>query len=97
MKNVVHRKKNDVERLLAVFFLDQVVDVRDSDLRREAGVNCAAARAGSIQLGACVIRINDIFRLHAQAFEICIEERGICVDVQHARDPDAQLTPVLQQ
>ena len=48
MQHVVHREENGVERLLAVLHLNQVVDVRDADLRREAGIDGAAIGAGAI-------------------------------------------------
>ena len=52
-----------------MLLLDQVVDVRDADLCREARVDRAAARAGAIQVRTGVVGINDVFRLYAQTFE----------------------------
>ncbi len=63
MQNVVHREKDGVERLLAMLFLNEIVNVRNSDLGREARVDGAAARTSAIQFGACVVGINNIFRL----------------------------------
>src|SRR5215471_20032970 len=97
MQNVVHREEDGVERLLAMLFLNQVVDVRDADLRGEAGVDGAAAGSGAIEIGAGVVGINNIFGLHTEAFEIRVEEWSVSVDVQHARDADAQLFSILHQ
>ena len=36
-QHVVHREKDDIERLLAMFLLDQVINVRNADLRGETG------------------------------------------------------------
>ena len=90
VQHVVHREEDRVERLLAVLHLDQVVDVRDADLRREARIDGAAAGAGAIQLRRGVVGVDDVFRLHAEAFEIGVEERRVDVGVQHARNADAQ-------
>ena len=77
--------------------LNQVVDVRNADFRREARIDGAAAGAGAIQLRAGVIGVDDIFRLHAEAFEIRVEQRRVDVGVQHARNADAQLRARLHQ
>ena len=90
-QHVVHREEDDVQRLLAMLLLDQVVDVRNADLRREAGIDGAAARARPVEIGTGVVGINDVFRLHAQALQISVEQRRVGVDVEHARNADAEL------
>ena len=45
-----------------VLHLDQVVDVRDADLCREARIDRAAARARAIQFLAGEIGVDDVFR-----------------------------------
>ena len=97
VQHVVHREEDRVQRLLAMLLLNQVVDVRNADLGREAGIDRAAARARAIQLGTGVVGVNDVFRLHAQAFEVGVEQRSVGVDVQHARNADAELLAILHQ
>ena len=66
VQHVDHREEDDVERLLAVLLLNQVVDVRDADLRREAGIDRAAAGARAVQLRTGVVGIDDVLRLDAR-------------------------------
>src|SRR6202041_2773473 len=44
-EDVVHWEEDYIQRLLAMLFLDQIVNVRNADLGREAGVDSAAAPA----------------------------------------------------
>ena len=96
-QHVVHREEDDVQRLLAMLLLDQVVDVRNTDFRREAGVDGAAAGAGPVQIGARVIGVDDVLRLHTQTLQISVEERCVGVDVQHAGNADAKLLAILHE
>jgi hypothetical protein len=81
VENVVHREKDNVERLLAVLFLDQVVDMRNADLGWEAGIDGTAACAGTVEFGTGVIGVDHVLRLHAQAFEVRVEQRRVGVNV----------------
>ncbi len=49
MQNVIHREEDYVQRFLAMLFLNQVVDVRNSDLRWETGIDRTTARASTIK------------------------------------------------
>src|SRR5580700_6955322 len=80
-----------------MFLLDQVVDVRYADFRWETRVNRAAAGARAIQLGTRVVGINDVLGLEAQAFEVGVEQRSICVDVQHAWNADTDFAAILHE
>ncbi len=73
VQHVVHREEDRFQRLLAVFLLNQVVDVRNSDLGWEAWINRATARARAVELGTGVVGVNDVLRLHAEALEIGVE------------------------
>src|SRR5271168_3114644 len=64
MQNVVHGEENYIQRLLAVLLLNQVVDVRNTDLRREAGIDRASTGPGAIKFRTGVIGINNILWLH---------------------------------
>src|SRR5215472_2420184 len=86
-----------MERLLAVLFLNQVVNVRNPDLRREAGVDRTTAGTGAIKFGTGVVGINDVFRLHTQALEIGVEQRSIRIDIQDTRNSDAELAAILHE
>ena len=97
VQHVIHGEEDRVQRLLAVLLLDQVVDVRNADLRREARIDGAAAGARAIQFGTGVIGVDDVLRLHAEALEIAVEQRRVGVDVQHARNADAELLAILHQ
>src|SRR5271155_455552 len=80
-----------------MLLLNQVVDMGDTDFGRETRVDGAAAGACAIQLGAGVVRVDDVFGLHAQAFEVPVEERRIGVDIQNPGDPDAELAALLHE
>src|ERR1700730_1348834 len=71
-QHVIHGEEDDVQRLLAVLFLDQVIDMRNPDFRRKAGIDSATACARAVEFGTGVIRIDDVFRLHAKTFEVSI-------------------------
>ena len=69
---------------------EQVVHVRDADLRGEARIDGAAAGAFAIQLAARVVRVDDVAAGDAETLEVAVEERRVRVHVQHARDADPQ-------
>jgi hypothetical protein len=60
-----------------MLLLNEVVDVRNSDLRREAGIDGAAAGSRTIELGTGVIGVDDVFGLHSEALEISVEQRRV--------------------
>src|SRR5208282_4307107 len=60
-----------------MFLLDEIVDVRNSDLRGEAGVDGAAAGAGAIEIGAGVIGVDNVLGLDSEALEVSVEERRV--------------------
>ena len=80
-----------------MLLLNQVVDVRNADLRRKARIDSAAAGAGAVKFWTGVVGINDVLRLHAQAFEIPVEQRRVGVNIEHARNTDAQVLAILHQ
>src|SRR5580693_10127367 len=96
-QHVIHREKDDVQRFLAMLFLDQVIDVRNADLCREARIDSASAGSSTIEVGTGVVGVNDVFRLHTQAFQISIKQWRICIDVQHAGNAHAQLLALLHE
>src|SRR4030095_314454 len=97
MQNVVHREKDGVKWLFAMFLLDQVVDMGYSDFRRETRVDGAAAGARAIQLGTRIVGINDVLRLEAQAFEVGVEQGSIRVDVHHAWNANTNFAAILHE
>src|SRR4029077_545664 len=97
VKHVVHREENHVERLLAMFLLDQVVDVRDTDPGWETGINVAARCTGAVEFGTRVVGVDDVLRLHAEALEIRVEERSVGVDGEDARDAEAEFLAILHE
>ena len=92
-----HRKEDDVERLLGVHFVQQVVHVRNAQLRGEARVDGAALGAFLVQLLAGEIRVDDVLRLDAQRREVAREDGRLRVHIQHARHADAHLGALLHQ
>src|SRR5579864_1078584 len=80
VQDVVHREEDGVERLLLVLLLNEVVDVRDADLCREAGINRAATRSRAIKFRTRIVGIDDVLWLNAKALEVGVEERSIRVD-----------------
>jgi hypothetical protein len=56
-----------------MLFLNQVIGMRNSDLRREARIDRAAAGAGTIKFGTRVVGIDYIFRLDAEALEVGVK------------------------
>ena len=71
--------------------------MRNADLGGEARVNRPAARTRAIQFGTRVVGVNNVLRLHAQAFQIGVKERRVRVDIQHARHADTNVLAVLHQ
>ncbi len=53
---VDHREEDDIERLLGVDLVEQIVDVRDAELRGEAGIDGAALGAFFVQFFASCSR-----------------------------------------
>src|SRR5580692_1107178 len=90
-QHVIHREENNIQGFLAMLLLDQVVHVRNTDLRRETGIDRAPASARAVKFRAGVVGVDDVFRLHTQTLEISVEERGVGVNVQHARNSDTKL------
>src|SRR5262245_10687951 len=77
--------------------VDQVVDVRNAHLRREAGVNRAALRAVLVKLLGRVVRIDQVLRRNAQALEIRRKEWIDRILVEDARDADPHCFALLEQ
>ena len=84
-----HREEDDVQRLLGVHLVQQVMHVRNAQLRGEARVDGAALGAFLVQLLAGVIRVDDVLRLNPQRREVAREHRRLRVHVEHARHADA--------
>src|SRR5437763_1392958 len=91
MQHVIHREKDRVQRLFAMLFLDEVIHVRDTDFGGEAGIDCAATGSRAVEFGTGVVRINNIFWLHAQAFEISTKQRRVSINVKNAWNANAHL------
>ena len=72
---VDHGEEDDVERLLLVVHVEQVVHVRDADLRREAGIDRAALGAGLVQLLGGVVGVDQVIGGDAERLEIGAERR----------------------
>src|SRR6266545_2622336 len=96
-QRVDHREEDQVERLLLVMNVDQVVDVRNAHLRREAGVNRAALRAVLVKLLGRVVRIDQVLRRNAQALEIRRKERIGRILVENPRDADPHRIALFEQ
>ena len=96
-QHIVHREEDHMEGLFAVLFLDQVVNVGNSDFCRETGIDSAAARTGAVKIGTGVVGINNILGLYAQAFEISIEQRRVGVDVENPGNADANFLAIFHQ
>src|SRR5215813_3334313 len=94
---VDHREEDDVERLLGVHAVQQIVDVRNAELAREARVDGSALRAFLVQLLARVVAIYDVLGLDTQTREIARKYRRLRVHVEHARHADANLAALLHQ
>src|SRR5262249_7323196 len=94
MQNIVHREEDDVQRVFAMLFLNQVVNVGDSDLRGKARINCSAARAHAVQFRAGVIGVDDVLWLNSQALKVGVEQGRIGVNVQDARNADTGLAAI---
>ena len=94
---VDHGEEDHVQRLLGVYREQQVVDVRNAQLRREARVDGAALGAFLIELLAGEVGVDDVFRLDPQGREVAREHRGHRVHIEHARHADADLGALLHQ
>src|SRR5262249_56799675 len=77
--------------------VEQVVDVRNADLRGEARVDRAALRAVLIKLLGRVVRIDQVLRRNAQALEIRGKERVDRILVENARDAYPHFFALLEQ
>ncbi len=85
------REEDVVELLLRALLEDQVVDVRLRDLRRIARVDRAVARSLGPHLLRGVVAEHDVGVADAERLEVGPPDRRRRVDVQHARDADADL------
>ena len=74
-QRVDHREEDDVERLLRVRLVEQVVHVRDAELRREAGVDRAALGALLVELLGGEVGVHEVLRRDPEALEVAREER----------------------
>ena len=84
-------KKMTSSGFLAVVLVEQVVDVRDADLAREAGVDRAALGTLLVQLLAREVRVDDVLRRDARAPRSTPENSGFAAYAfEHARHADAQ-------
>jgi hypothetical protein len=64
VQHVDHREEDVVELLLRVLGEEQVVHVRDADLRREARVDGAAARPLAVHVAAGVVGVDQVAAEH---------------------------------
>ena len=87
---VDHREEDDVERLLLVVHVEQVVHVRNADLRGEARIDGAALGAFLVELLGGVIGVDQVLGRNAQRLEVGAEDRVAACTVQNARNADAQ-------
>ena len=94
-KIVNHREEDVIERLLLVLYIEQVMHMRNTDLRREARVDRTPFRSRLVEFLGSVIRIDDILGLHAQGLEISAKQGVHRILVQRARDADADLGAIL--
>ena len=97
MQGVDHGEEDRVQRLLLVLLEDQVVHVRDADLRREARIDGAAARAGAVHILAGELGVHQVLWLQAQALQIPAKQGRVQVHVQHAWHANAQAGALLHQ
>src|SRR5271156_3416898 len=88
---VIHREPDRVERLFAVLGREQVVNVRNANLRRIAGVDGAAAPTRTIELRRGVVGVEDVLGFEAKTGEITVEERSVGIGVQQAWDANAKI------
>jgi hypothetical protein len=70
---------------------EQVVYVRERDLRRKARIDGAASRGAAVQLHGREGGVHDVPRLNTEAREVAAEERGEREHVEHPRDADAEI------
>src|ERR1700722_20847841 len=78
-----------------MLFLNQIVRVRNPDLRREAWIDRASARTSAIQIRTRIVRINNILRLNPEALEERVKQRRIRINVQHTRNSEPMRAPTL--
>ncbi len=90
VQHVDHREEDAVELPPGVLHEQQVVDVRDGDLRRKARIDGAAPRALAVHVVARVVRVDDVAEVDAQALEVRVEERRVREHVQDAGDADTE-------
>ena len=81
----------------AVLRCEQIVDVRDADLRGIAGIDGAAACAGAVEFRRGVVGVDDVFGLQPEAGEVRVEERRVGVGVQQPRNADAEILAPFHQ
>ena len=84
-KIVNHREEDVIERLLLVLYIEQVMHMRNTDLRREARVDRTPFCSRLVEFLGSVIRIDDILGLHAQGLEISAKQGVRRILVQHPR------------
>ena len=97
VQDVVHGEEDHIERLLPVFFLNQIIDVRDPDFCRETRVNGATTCSGAVKLRTRIVGVNNIFRLHSQALEVSVKKRRVRINIQYPWNADAQLAAILHE
>src|SRR5580704_10882182 len=80
-----------------MLLLNQVVDVRNANLRWEAGIDGAPVRSRPIEFRTRVVGVDDVLWLNTQTFQIPVEQWSIRVDVQQAGNSHAQFLALLHQ
>src|SRR6185437_5812514 len=96
-QGINHGEENDVELLLGVDDVQQIVHVRNPNLRREAGINGAALGAFLVELLAGVLGPEQVFRLHAQRLEVGGEEGPAGIHVEGLGHADLEFAALLHQ
>src|SRR6185369_4683584 len=89
------REEDVVERLLLVVLEQEVVDVRLADLARVARIDRAVLAAGLPHLLARLVAEHDVARVETDRLEVRAPERARRVEVQDARDADANIATLL--
>ena len=90
-QHIKHGEEDHVERLAPMLLKKQIMKVGNGDLRGVTGIDRTPAGAGTVHFAGRDIRVNDVFRAHAEAFQVGAEERRIGIHAQDAGNADAQL------
>ena len=96
-EHVDHGEEDRMQWLLGVLHEDQVINMRNANLRGKTRIDRAAPGASLVHVAIGVVGVDDVLRLQPECLEIRAEQWRVHIHVQHFGHADAEPGSLLHQ